>query len=253
MELSITSSDVPSQATSGMVRSGPENDSQHPAPAVDRLEMNVARVLSSLHFDSDKRGDDQGNLRVPDALAASTPESVSDSRFSDASRVADSEGQLQDPGLKAQPPEPLLSQRSFAVSAVSVRSIGQPEPAPAAPVLVAGAKRVNANVETIAEVSAMETNRPGRQYLPLLGERIPAADASGILPKCLAGEVMQRPRKKAENIRTPNPESHEIEIHIGRIEVTAVQTGAPVTQTAKPRRLALSLGDYLRRRNRRNS
>jgi hypothetical protein len=54
----------------------------------------------------------------------------------------------------------------------------------------------------------------------------------------------------APNISSREPD--EIEIHIGRIEVTAAQATRPQAP-AKPRNLAPSLGEYLRRRDRRNS
>jgi len=49
----------------------------------------------------------------------------------------------------------------------------------------------------------------------------------------------------------PAREPDEIQIHIGRIEVTAVQAAASVASSARPRRSGPSLDDYLRRRDRR--
>lgn len=52
--------------------------------------------------------------------------------------------------------------------------------------------------------------------------------------------------------RAPAGEPDEINIHIGRIEVTAVQPPAPVAAVPRARRSASSLDDYLRQRDRRN-
>lgn len=49
---------------------------------------------------------------------------------------------------------------------------------------------------------------------------------------------------------TPSRQPDEIQIHIGRIEVTAVQQ-APVPPAVKPTRKGLSLDEYLQRANRR--
>ena len=49
---------------------------------------------------------------------------------------------------------------------------------------------------------------------------------------------------------TPSGQPDEIQIHIGRIEVTAVQQ-APVPPAVKPTRKGLSLDEYLQRANRR--
>ena len=48
----------------------------------------------------------------------------------------------------------------------------------------------------------------------------------------------------------PEPERDEIEIHIGRIEVTAVPQ-AVARPAAQPARKSLNLDEYLKRRNRR--
>jgi hypothetical protein len=56
-------------------------------------------------------------------------------------------------------------------------------------------------------------------------------------------------RRLDESSREPD----EIEIHIGRIEVTAVQAAATSVSTPKPRRGGPSLEEYLKRRDRRVS
>jgi hypothetical protein len=52
-------------------------------------------------------------------------------------------------------------------------------------------------------------------------------------------------------LRSADREPEEIQIHIGRIEVTAVQPAPAIPPTPKPRRVTPSLDEYLRRRDRR--
>jgi hypothetical protein len=64
----------------------------------------------------------------------------------------------------------------------------------------------------------------------------------------------ERKKPGAAPSRSPEPpdrEPDEIQIHIGRIEVSAVQAAAPVASSARPQRSRPSLDDYLRRRDRR--
>jgi hypothetical protein len=75
-----------------------------------------------------------------------------------------------------------------------------------------------------------------------------------IIPKDLspvraAAGLVRRPRVELPpGPRSPQPPADEIQIHIGRIEVVAVQPAAPRPATP-PARKALSLDEYLSRRN----
>jgi hypothetical protein len=73
----------------------------------------------------------------------------------------------------------------------------------------------------------------------LLPRRYPSAPAPG-------------PDKKKPAVQKIEREPDEIQIHIGRIEVTAVQP-APAPTPARLSRKTPSLDEYLRRRDRRNS
>jgi hypothetical protein len=93
---------------------------------------------------------------------------------------------------------------------------------------------------------------PERPFVPLLDLQIgePAALPELAEPPRSASAPTARRAATDGARRRPHPpsaERDEIEIHIGRIEVTAVQTAAP--QVPTPRRHAPSLDDYLRRRN----
>jgi hypothetical protein len=90
-----------------------------------------------------------------------------------------------------------------------------------------------------AFVPLLEVQARERAALPELAEPPRRAAAS------TAGRTA--PDGKINHLRSSPAERDEIEIHIGRIEVTAVQAAPPPRPT--PRRHAPSLDDYLRRRN----
>jgi hypothetical protein len=93
---------------------------------------------------------------------------------------------------------------------------------------------------------------PERPFVPLfevqIGERA-ALPESTERSRPATASVARRSATdgKRQDPRPPPAERDEIEIHIGRIEVTAVQAAPPPPPT--PRRHAPSLDDYLRRRN----
>lgn len=116
-----------------------------------------------------------------------------------------------------------------------------------------------ADASAIPEVSektqSVAKNEPHEAMLAV--SKISASKPSASLPQRVSPGTPGQKNPWSGTNRSPSSntssrEPDEIEIHIGRIEVTAVQTAAPVPP-AKPRRLAPSLDDYLRRRNRRNS
>jgi hypothetical protein len=76
--------------------------------------------------------------------------------------------------------------------------------------------------------------------------REPAKDGPGpaALPP-VRREPQQLAGRAASQRSSRAPDGNDIEIHIGRIEVTAV-TAPPVAQAAKAARKSINLGDYLR-------
>jgi hypothetical protein len=78
-----------------------------------------------------------------------------------------------------------------------------------------------------------------------------AADAPR-LPRADPG-MPDRPPVAARRPRDRSPETDDVQIHIGRIEVTAIQPAAPRPPRAEPARRALSLDEYLKRRGGRAS
>jgi hypothetical protein len=85
---------------------------------------------------------------------------------------------------------------------------------------------------------------------PMATERTtPAAatDAPGLRRVDLG--MADRPAGSTRRPRDRLPEKDDIQIHIGRIEVTAIQPAAPRPPPAEPARRALSLDEYLKRRN----
>jgi hypothetical protein len=93
----------------------------------------------------------------------------------------------------------------------------------------------------------------GYAYRPLIEEgdrptalaRIPAASAPP------APGAAGTPRRTVPHrVSQPERERDEIEIHIGRIEVTAVPQAA-ARPAIQPARKSLNLDEYLKRRNRR--
>jgi len=102
---------------------------------------------------------------------------------------------------------------------------------------------------------ARQTNRREQSYTPLVEAEFSPPAPKSILPVHSPASEASGLRKKQENggsfkrtVRSAR-EPDEIQIHIGRIEVTAVQPAAPTPGASKPRRSARSLDEYLRRRD----
>lgn len=102
-----------------------------------------------------------------------------------------------------------------------------------------------------AETRAAETRDPETiervSYVPLL---MPQAAEEPVLP---ARPEMRPVARAAARTAAAAParESNDVEIHIGRIEVTAMPPAAPRQAPRRPR-AGLNLGEYLARGNRRN-
>ncbi len=102
-----------------------------------------------------------------------------------------------------------------------------------------------------ARTSRVEPGSRARPFAPVVaGDFRPAAPAKAIFPGTsdparLAGN---RERNGAGKVPAAPSEPDEINIHIGRIEVTAAQPAALRPAAPKPRRKAPSLDEYLRRR-----
>jgi hypothetical protein len=94
---------------------------------------------------------------------------------------------------------------------------------------------------------------PPRSYSPLLSETRPLSASQGPLRHASALTAQPRgtrPVLPGRSHQPSAPQHDEIEIHIGRIEVTAVQPAAP-RAPAPPVRKALNLDEYLKRGSRR--
>jgi hypothetical protein len=90
------------------------------------------------------------------------------------------------------------------------------------------------------------------RYVPLVAEHLQRVDAPTIfaeVPKpAIPGARKETNRNSSPWTKPPEREPDEIQIHIGRIEVTAVPP-PPARPAAKPTRTTLSLDDYLKRRH----
>jgi len=98
------------------------------------------------------------------------------------------------------------------------------------------------------------SGRPVRTFAPLLAATVGAQNSRPAEPAApQSASISASPARREQDARRMSAEPHEVQIHIGRIEVTAVPP-APVRPTvATPRRNAMSLDDYLKRRNGRAS
>lgn len=111
-----------------------------------------------------------------------------------------------------------------------------------------GSSEISSNAPAISEAAPTDstrTNHRPQPYTPLVAQEGPTPDFA----EAMSGTVKKPDKTRlSRSTTTPNREPDEIEIHIGRIEVTAIQPAAPAAP-AKPRRLAPSLDEYLKRRN----
>ena len=137
--------------------------------------------------------------------------------------------------------------------AETIRVDGPPRPDRAA-------SRVNADEDgpfaasagPVEPVVRREAGRPERTFVSLLAstarthDETPAAAVHRRSPPTSSGTG---PARRAQDAPRMASEPHEVQIHIGRIEVTAVPPAPPRAPAAAPRRNAMSLDDYLKRRN----
>jgi hypothetical protein len=106
------------------------------------------------------------------------------------------------------------------------------------------------------ESAQVENTRAAPPYMPLVPATAPGGEPTRIPPMraparpTAALKKAIAPRQSSESLAI-RPD--DVEIHIGRIEVTAVQPAAPKAPSRAARRLAPSLNDYLRGRDRRAS
>jgi hypothetical protein len=106
---------------------------------------------------------------------------------------------------------------------------------------------------------ARPTGRSEQTYTPLVVAKSSAPAPTGLVPMRPAIPTplgVEKKQDKGSPSQRPEPsvrEPDEIQIHIGRIEVTAMPPAAPRAAAANPRRGAPSLDEYLRRRDRRVS
>lgn len=108
----------------------------------------------------------------------------------------------------------------------------------------------------VAKVQQREVKEPEvvlkGSYKPLMRENLRRADLPTVLPEAskpiTAGTRKQEKMDWSRSLRQPEREPSEIQIHIGRIEVTAVPP-APARPQVKPASKSLNLDEYLKRRN----
>ena len=86
-------------------------------------------------------------------------------------------------------------------------------------------------------------------YQPLMKANVPVAKPPAVVWE--APPVLRNiPQRPASSLASPRHEPDEVQIHIGRIEVTAAPPTPPRMVPAR-RRASLDLGEYLKRSNRR--
>jgi hypothetical protein len=87
-------------------------------------------------------------------------------------------------------------------------------------------------------------------FVPLLASSPDETTAlEAARPPPAAAPRAHRTAAPSVSARHAASEPHEVQIHIGRIEVTAVPPAPANAPVARPRRSATSLDEYLRRRN----
>ena len=102
----------------------------------------------------------------------------------------------------------------------------------------------DSQVESSPNVFEAGRSSAGDPFAPLIMEALVPSP-----PTAVIGEARESAASSSQSFATPSRASDEIEIHIGRIEVTAVQPAPTRTTPVKSPRRAPSLDDYLRRRD----
>jgi hypothetical protein len=104
-------------------------------------------------------------------------------------------------------------------------------------------------VESSKIAGEMQTISAKRLYAPLIsGDFVPASP-----PVAAFGPSKNSSADSSRPFSPPSRATDDIQIHIGRIEVTAVPPAPARAAPAKPQRRAPSLDEYLRRRDGRSS
>jgi hypothetical protein len=108
-----------------------------------------------------------------------------------------------------------------------------------------------------AEPGAVASSRRGvadlAQALSAAARLTPAVGANTLRLRRVDLGMADQPARGIRRPRDRLPEKDDIQIHIGRIEVTAIQPAPPRPPPAAPARRAPSLDEYLKRRNGRAS
>jgi hypothetical protein len=99
-------------------------------------------------------------------------------------------------------------------------------------------------VESSASAGQSEPIIEKRPYAPLIPAALSPAPTAATL-----GQVRRPSADWSQRVVSQSRTADDIEIHIGRIEVTAVQPSAVRAAPAKPQRRAASLDEYLKRRD----
>ena len=105
--------------------------------------------------------------------------------------------------------------------------------------------------QQIKDFPRQEAAQQKHIFTPLMGERPARISPSDTVANSLGTRHAAAPMKQEMNVSRPmGREPDEIQIHIGRIEVTAVPQ-APARSAIRPARKGQSLEEYLSRRDRR--
>ena len=102
----------------------------------------------------------------------------------------------------------------------------------------------DSRVESSPDVFEARRSSARDPFAPLIMEaRVPSP------PTAANGKARESAASSSQSFASPSRASDDIEIHIGRIEITAVQPAPTRTTPVKSPRRAPSLDDYLRRRD----
>jgi hypothetical protein len=159
------------------------------------------------------------------------------------------------------PSELLLPQQHAMRPAISFdRTTGAESPVDADAPVSSGSNLPVEISNTDNQPTRTKAMRPHeRSSRPLIAAPFVPQESNGILssrPPALGTIDWERKPRNAgvsKNLNNTMREPDEIQIHIGRIEVTAVHALAPAAAVSEPRKSAPSLDEYLRRRDRRVS
>jgi hypothetical protein len=141
----------------------------------------------------------------------------------------------------------VTTRQSAASSMLPLSSLAETEsPGPASSEAVDEGDR---RVESSTSAAETQTTSAKRIYAPLISEDF----APSSPPVAAFGLSKNSGAASSPPFSPPSRPADDIQIHIGRIEVTAVQPAPARAAPAKPQRRAPSLDEYLRRRDGRSS